>query len=188
MKKLFAILAVLLTLAVPKTIQAIDIEGPYVSAIGGLSFLDYNKDHVKTDFKVGWMAGLDIGYRYCSGFRLEGEVVYRRNVLQKIRPYGQSYVRVKGSVQVWSFMAKGLYELPFGWWLTPYLGAGIGYDNGRAHATFKKRLDGFSWELIGGALYRIDDNLELGLEYKYHQGNQKKFHNNSLGLKLNWFF
>lgn len=188
MKKLFVLLAALLTLALPKTTQAMDIEGPYVSVISGLSFVDYDKNHIRTDFKVGWLAGLDLGYRFCPGFRLEAGAVYRRNVLKSIKPYHQSSVRIKGSVQVWSFMAKGLYELPFGWCFTPYLGGGIGYDNGRSRVCFKRDLDGFAWELIGGALYSIDDNLELGLEYTYHQGNQKKFHNNSVGLKLNWFY
>lgn len=188
MKKLFVILAALFTLTLFKTTHAIDIEGPYVSVISGLNFLEYDKHHIKTDFKVGWIAALDMGYRFCSGFRVEGEVAYRRNVLKWIKPFHQKPLRIRGRVHVWSFMARGLYELPFTWRLTPYLGVGIGYDNGRSRVCFKRELDGFAWELIGGALYPIDDNLELGLEYIYHQGNQKKFHANSIGLKLNWFF
>lgn len=186
--KMLSIILVLLALTLPKAAPAMDIEGPYISVISGLSFLDYDKRHIRTDFKVGWMAGLDLGYRFCSGFRLEGEVVYRRNVLKTIKPFHQDPIRLKGSVQVWSFMARGLYELPLNWCLTPYLGGAIGYDNGRARVCFKRELDGFAWELIGGALYPIDDNLELGLEYIYHQGSQKRFHNNTVGLKLNWFF
>jgi opacity protein-like surface antigen len=188
MKKLFILLAALCALALPKTIQAMDLEGPYISGISGLSFLNYDKQHIRTDFRIGWMGGLDLGYRFCSGFRVEGEVAYRRNVLHRIKPYHQKFVRTKGNVQVWSFMARGLYELPFDWHVTPYLGAGVGYDNGRGRVVFKRELDGIAWELIGGALYSIDDNLELGLEYIYHQGNKRKFHNNSVGLKLNWFY
>lgn len=188
MKKLFVFLTILSTLILTKPIQAIDIEGPYISAISGLSFLEYDKQHIRTDFKIGWMGGLDIGYRFCRGFRLEAEAVYRRNVLDKVKPYKQHSEKIKGNVQVWSFMAKGLYEIPIGCHLTPYIGAGIGYDKGRARVIFKRELDGFAWELIAGFLYPIDDNLELGLEYSYHQGNQKKFHNNNVGLKLNWFF
>lgn len=188
MKKLFLFLAAVLTLSTPKTIQALDNEGIYISGISGLSFLNYDKRHTRTEFRIGWMGGLDLGYRFCSGFRVEGEVAYRRNVLHKVKPFNQHSEKEKGSVQVWSFMARGLYELPFDYRLVPYLGAGVGYDNGRARVNFKRDLDGFAWEGIAGLIYPIDDCLELGLEYIYHQGNQKKFHNNTVGLKLNWFF
>lgn len=188
MNKLFVILLSLIAITLPKAVHAMDIEGPYISAISGLSFLEYDKQHIKSDFKVGWLAGLDLGYRFCSGFRVEGAAIYRRNVLKSVTPYKQERIKIKGNLQVWSFMLKGLYELPFNWCFNPYLGGGIGYDNGRSKVCFRRDLDGFAWELIGGALYRIDDNLELGLEYIYHQGSQKKFYNNSVGMKLNWFF
>ena len=90
MQKLFIILATLFAITLPQMTQAIDIEGPYVSLMSGFNFLHYNDKHLERDFKLGWNVGLNAGYRFCNGFRAEGEVNYRYNRIRTEKPKGNS--------------------------------------------------------------------------------------------------
>lgn len=189
MKKLFVILATLIVLILPKAIHAIDVEGPYVTFAGGINFLNITQHPVKPYFQMGPFGALSAGYRYCEGFRLEAQGTYRRNVLKSVKPHHQSSLHRKGHVFTWSIMANGIMELPFELPLTtPYIGAGIGYDNGQKRVCFKKTVNGFAWQFMTGILHQIDDNMELGLEYLFHPGHEHRTYNNTANLKLNWFF
>jgi opacity protein-like surface antigen len=68
MKKLFIMLVALCALALPKAAQAVDTEGLYVGGLAGFNWLNNSKDSHE-DFKIGWIGGLNLGYRMCSGIR-----------------------------------------------------------------------------------------------------------------------
>lgn len=189
MKKLFFALAALMAIALPKAAQAVDVEGTYASAIGGLNFLSYDRDHYSVNFKAGWLAGAAIGYRFCEGFRVEGEAIYRYNRTKDVKFKHQDRVHIGGHLRTWSFMANGIYEVPVCWCVTPYVGAGIGYDTTKVQVcNVKGDKNGFAWQVLAGALYPIDDCLEMALEYRFHHGKEKDLYNNSVDLRLNWFF
>lgn len=195
MKKLFLLLTALLAIAAPKAAQALDVEGMYAGGLGGINFLDYKHKGVTVDFKTGWMAGGYLGYRFCNGIRAEGEAVYRYNRTKTIKgdTHGVHipHQHIKGHARTWSFMANGLYDFDVDCWcLVPYLGAGIGYDVTKISACHEHGDEnGFAWQVIAGALYPIDDCMEMGLEYRYHQGNQDRhLHNNSVDFKVQWYF
>lgn len=191
MKKLFIMLAVLLALALPKDGQAVETEGMYVGGLAGFNWLTNSKDSHE-DFKAGWIGGLNLGYRMCSGIRAEAEVAYRRNI----------HKHANRPVQNWSFMANGYYELGnFGCFcITPYVGAGIGYDrisHRRCNKTSSQenketnKNSGFAWQLMLGGFYDIDECMEVGVEYRLHNCTAKRvknFYNNALDFRINWFF
>lgn len=182
MKKLFILITALMAIAAPKAAQALDVEGVYAGALGGINFLDYKHHHKSKNFQVGWTAGGFAGYRFCNGFRAEGEAVYRHNNGKK---------HFGGHVRTWSLMANGLYDFDVDCWcLVPYLGAGLGYDWTKAHVcSSSAERNGFAWQLIGGFLYPIDDCMEMGLEYRYHQNqNKNRLQNNTIDLRVQWYF
>lgn len=184
MKKLFLILAATLAMVSPKAAQAIDVEGAYVGGIAGLNWLHYHHDGIDARYKVGWLGGLNLGYRWCNGLRAEVEAVYRYNKIKRVNGHSRG-----GHTHTWSFMANGLYEIDyFCWCITPYVGAGIGYDTTRSKACGSHHKNGFAWQVIAGGLYPIDDCLEMGLEYRFHHGRAKNVWAQSVDLRLNWFF
>lgn len=192
MKKLFLILAALVAIALPKASQALDVEGFYAGGLGGLNWIQ-DSGHPKYEFKTGWLAGGFIGYRWCGGFRAEAEATYRHNKVKHLKFHGETF-RVGGNLHTWSFMANGYYEIPFCWCITPYVGAGIGYDNTKRSScnsssnSNKNKKNGFAWQVMAGGLYPIDECLEMGLEYRFHKGKPEKLYNHAVDLRLNWFF
>lgn len=197
MKKLFLILAAFLAVAMPKASEAVNVEGMYVGGLAGFNWLTSTKSHSHNNFKAGWIGGLDVGYRWCGGYRAEFEASYRSN-----KPKHSNH-----AVEVWSFMANGYWEVTDCWCITPYVGAGIGYDTGKNrrhhhhhdvvvgaapvsdhHHHHKNKENGFAWQLIAGGLYDIDECMEMGVEYRFHKNHLKNLYNNTVDFRINWFF
>lgn len=199
MKKLFVMLAALLAMALPQAAKAVDVEGIYVGGLAGLNFLTVSGSHHhhhKDRYKIGWIGGLDVGYRMCNGIRAEAEVSFRSN----------KHKHAHRPVQTWSFMANGYYEInPCCWCITPFVGAGIGYDRTK-HKLCHPETDivivdgvarrrhhndhknGVSWQLIGGALWDIDECMEVVIEYRLHKGHIKYHYNNTVDFGVHFFF
>jgi hypothetical protein len=62
---------------------AAQAEGPYVSGAGGASFLDSIRNagsgiDIESRNNTGFALSGAVGYGFANGFRLEGEVAYRR--------------------------------------------------------------------------------------------------------------
>lgn len=147
MKKLFITLATLAALAVPTAMQAFDGEGAYAGGIIGANWVHFkgHSKHRDSDFKqrrsfdTGWLGGVHVGYRFCGGWRVEGEVSYRDNEGKRAKRRHNDLVVVdensnhrkghKPNLETWSFMVNGLYEISNCWCITPYVGLGIGYDD-----------------------------------------------------------
>jgi opacity protein-like surface antigen len=194
MKKLFLMLAAVMAIAIPKAAQAVDVEGVYVGGLAGVNWLQFHKHKVKVHFKTGWLAGGFIGYRWCGGLRLEAEGTYRYNRTKSVRvrfhDHSKSH-RIGGHLRTWSLMANGYYEIPLCWCVTPYIGAGVGYDWTRVQACHRRtgrHKDSFAWQVIAGGLYDIDDCMEVGIEYRFHAATrERRLYNHALVLRLNWF-
>lgn len=194
MKKLFLVLAALLAIVLPKTVQAIDAEGIYVGGLAGINFLNSDKSshhhhrRGREDFKAGWIGGGYVGYRMCEGFRGEFEASFRSN----------KHKHAHRPVQTWSFMFNGYYEVPMCWCIVPYVGAGIGWDNVK-HRTCRSDIetesrhrrdhrDDFAWQLMAGGFYPIDDCMTVGLEYIFHKNQAfKHFFNNTVAVRIDFF-
>jgi outer membrane autotransporter protein len=189
MKKQLGLLATLLAFAVPTAIQA--QEGFYAGGFAGVNFLDVRSkhhNHLNTD--TGYALGAQLGYKYCD-FRLEGEVAYRNNGLDNVRVSGQKF-NAHGHVNTWSFMANGYYDLPVDWVVTPYVGAGIGFDTTHGHsrvasAKFRIRENRFAWQAMAGVNYDLTDDVVVNLEYKFHSG-QKDVYDHAVVLGAKRYF
>jgi opacity protein-like surface antigen len=192
MKKYIAYMATVIALILPVASQAYD--GIYVGGQVGVNFLDVNERHFSTD--AGYTVGIVGGYKFCSNFRAEAEISYRHNDFKYKfhESFGSASLHghFSGEVRTWSFMANGYYDLPVCWIVTPYVGAGIGYDtlrasgHGRVHANaeggsisksehFRDTEDGFAWQVMAGVSYDLCnycEDLELNAEYKYHHGKE----------------
>ncbi len=125
--------------------SALAADGFYVNVMAGVNFLQ-NADNtgggitLTSEFEPGFgLAGAG-GYKFSNGIRLEGELGYRRNALDRLVVTNDGGVGVAlgvGSlnglsldaddeVSALSFMVNGFYDFDLGSGWMPYVGGGVG--------------------------------------------------------------
>lgn len=169
----------------PDCCSSFDLQGLYVGVTGGASFPNIERHHnnsMRTD--TGYFVSGSVGYRWCYGFRTEAEVGYHRACLRsRFSGFddiseGDGYrYRNRGHLSSISYMANIYYDLPVCFWVTPYVGGGIGYAQNRISLSnrddsgdrFGRRRNGFAWQVIAGLNYEINCNWSAAVEYRYYQ-------------------
>lgn len=232
MKRFFTALAALVCLATTAAPASASMqEGFYAGGFIGANFVQTSKKkkhkhHDSSQFgrrgrnkHVDFDTGVAVlgfgGYRFCGGFRVEGELAYRYNKAKKGKSHcnnfdgsGSSSNRrhhKKGELTQFSYMVNGLYDIPVGWDcgcnpIVPYIGVGIGGSNQRwkKHHQFnfdvshrrhrKNEKNGFAWQVIAGLSYVIDCNFDASLEYRFFKGSAPHFYNHAVGLAGKYHF
>jgi OmpA-OmpF porin, OOP family len=198
MKKVFALVAIVLTLATPTVMQA--QEGCYAGVQGGVNFLDshFLKERC-CRFDTGYNVGVVGGYAWCIGWHLESEITYHYNrySLNGTNKHAEK-TRHHGNVHTWSAMLNGYYDIPIWkcWRIEPYVGAGVGADY--VHQSmrvlgekFKGSNTGFAWQVMAGINYFLLEDVALSAEYKFHMAPLRHGHhlqNQSVILGIKKFF
>jgi len=165
----------------------------YAKLLSGPNFLQNTTiDRNKSAYQTGYLISAAIGYNWCYDLRLEVEYAYRKNGIRNIHFMSEGSSN-RGHLQTSSLMANVLWDVPCaGFWnVEPYIGAGLGYDWERMHATnsrinFNQKWHQFSWQTMAGFSYPVFCNTELSLEYRFHKGGQ--FYNHSIALGLAYEF
>lgn len=135
--------------------------------------------------KTGWEAGLIFG-RDFGGFRLEGEGAYKRIGVDRVTSApgfdlnpGTGTVEnefgVDGRLSVKSLMANALLDLGRDGGPQVFAGGGVGYgwfnlrgDLESVPGTFVDDSDGgLAWQLLAGLRVPLNDNIDLGLKYRF---------------------
>jgi opacity protein-like surface antigen len=159
----------------------------------------------EASFDTGLGAGLVGGYSY-DIFRLEGELFYKSNDVDKISSLGVS-LSGDGDVTAMGVMINAYYDFKTGTPFTPYIGAGIGFaqvsanDVGAFGVVLVDDDDTvFAYQAIAGVGYSISNALTLDLMYKYFATTDPEFndvvgdpieseyssHNVMVGLRFNY--
>ncbi len=135
------------------------------STVPGVTF------EVSTD--VGYALGAFVGYELGNGFRVEGELAYRRNGLDKLSAGGAS-VQMLGDVSSLALMANGIYAFGSGgssW--EPYVGAGLGVarfsfiDAAPVGSPTESDDDTvFAYQVIAGIGYELSPTWTLFADYR----------------------
>jgi opacity protein-like surface antigen len=113
-----------------------------VPVVPGITF----PDRLATDggFDTGFAVAGAIGRRVGDNWRLEGEIGYRRNALDRLSLVGFFTDAVDGGrgndiggdMSALSFMANVFYDIPLDMPLRPYLGGGVGLAHLWSSASF----------------------------------------------------
>ncbi len=153
----------------------------------------------------GYIGALQGGYAFNNGLRLEIEGADRYNKVTGISPYGTG----RGAARNYAAMVNAIYDLngilPAESGFTPYLGIGIGGSttspdhirgNGMPYPKyFGSQGVGMAYQAIAGVAYKLDDNIDLTLEYRYFdqvndrpQGisNDYAAHSALIGIRYNF--
>lgn len=170
----------------------------YAGAFGGANWLNIHNKTIDPKTHTGYTGAVSFGYKFNNGFRVEGEVAYRRNHLKVHSSEGlHEDTKITGDVSSWSYMSNFLYDfdcvehyLPK---VVPYVGFGIGYTHIHAqvkahdsdgHVRVKETSNGLSGQAIAGIGYRLTNSTTLGVEYRYFDGkNHAKDHSVGFALK-----
>ena len=176
-KSVFAVVALIVIVGMSgleSTASAAD--GFYLGLQGGISDMEDTETEgvtgeMDSGYAIAGVVGYDFGY-----FRLEGEVAYRENDIDEINIFGNDTVS-SGDVTSTAFMLNGYVDIENPSPVTPYLGAGIGYNyaeqEGKAvygGSTTVKYDDSdtvFAYQLTAGIAWDVNDAFTLDLCYKY---------------------
>ena len=192
MKKILA--ALLLTL--PTMAVAVDLDGYYITAKGGVSktfntgttslnnsdgtlFTSQNED-----LGTGSAFGFSVGKYLTDSFRLELEGIKRTGYEFDALSIESPAFTTKAKIETHALFINGFYDFqPFtmsNTSITPYLGGGVGISRNKmgADATYNNGLpDGgsandntinqFAYKLSAGTLVSITDQLSLDVNYQY---------------------
>ena len=177
--------------------QTPEAKGWYVGVLGGLNFTEetsadtriigvaLGKRSVLTgadaeiSHKWGWAAGGLAGYDFGS-FRLQADVIFRRNVFDKTTVSGVEG-DASGRVSSLAPMVSALYDIPTGTSFVPYVGAGIGASRTTVRSDGAKEGKwGIAYQGIAGLRYDMSRNLALGVEYRYFATPERDFNENNI--------
>ena len=163
--------------------------GPYVSLGAGVDILQneiakpydgYGPSKRAFQFSPGFAGQAAVGYGFGNGLRLEIEGDYARNALNGVKfPSGEQGRYAGGEPQFGGF-ANVLFDVPLGLPITPYLGAGAGYQEvqldrfstgGPAYhpfSTLTPSEGAFAYQGIAGVSYDVPWVHGLSLTAEYH--------------------
>ena len=184
-----------LTLTIPSFAFAVDMDGIYITAKGGVSksmdtgTMSYESSRVFTlndeDLGTGNAFGISAGKYITDNFRLELEAIKRTGYEMDTTAVDGPFYDAKISSK--SIFINGFYDFqPFSirnTAITPYLGGGVGISKNKMGTTHENRpastLDGktisqFAYKVAAGTLVGLTENVSLDINYQYvNLGNLK---------------
>lgn len=141
--------------------------------------------------KTKFMMSGALGYRY-NYVRAELEYVWRDKVNQTLVG---SDVTAKQNFRTNSYMLNGYIDLAPYHWITPYIGAGIGYsklkynshyivnDSGRTFAGLHHDKNKFTWSVGGGLSVKVTNRFNVDAGYRYYDFGDLKQGDEKTGVK-----
>jgi outer membrane protein OmpA-like peptidoglycan-associated protein len=146
-------------MALPVAAQAQAINGPYVGLEGGANIMQdvtvesaggHPASSTTIQTNVGGTGVVAGGYGFGNGLRVEAEFDYRYNRLKTVTtPFGK--VSLTGTDQKYGPMVNVLYDIAFVPQVTPYIGAGAGYQWEKIASGGANTQGAFAYQAIVGA-------------------------------------
>lgn len=192
MRALMRFLPAVCAMAVLATPAYAQKGGPYIGIIGGLTLLgDTNFEgagippdgNVQTSWNTGFYVGGVSGYRISDYVRLEAELTYRQNELDKLTASGPGFDSEarNGDMKLVSFLGNLWIDVNVGQSpVAPYIGGGLGIGGAELQlepvdlggsGTFltdeSETAFVMSYQLGAGIAYSLSDHFILSLDYRY---------------------
>ena len=186
------ILAALL-LTLPTMAVAIDLDGYYITAKGGVSksmdtgIMSYENGGGVTnlnddDLGTGSAFGISAGRYITDNLRLELEVIKRTSYELDTSLESNRTSTLKGDIDSNSVFINGFYDFqPFSisnTAITPYLGGGLGISRNEMGTTTEttaegitnldgKKINQFAYKVSAGTLVSLTESLSFDINYQY---------------------
>ena len=129
---------------------------------------------VNTEFDTGLALGAALGYDF-NRFRVEGEISYQKNDIEKISAQGVPFDPT-GDAAALSFLINGYYDFVNRSAFTPYISAGLGFaqvefndlDISRIGFSGSSDTDTvFAYQIGIGVGYALTEKFIIDVKYRY---------------------
>ena len=129
---------------------------------------------VKTEFDTGLAFAAALGYDF-NRFRVEGEISYQTNDVDKIGALGV-FFDATGDATALSFLINGYFDFVNSSAFTPYISAGLGYaqvefnDLNISGSGFPGSSDDdsvFAYQIGIGVGYAVTEKVTIDVKYRY---------------------
>jgi outer membrane protein OmpA-like peptidoglycan-associated protein/opacity protein-like surface antigen len=180
----------------PVVVMAQPVTGPYVTLAGGLAIQPANSfryGEVHATGNLEWQPGFSViggvGYGFGDGIRIELDGDLVRTTANKADGTNGD-MKIGGAERNYGALANLFYDIPVAWPVTPYVGAGAGYQYANYNPQIGNSVErifgtrgSFAYDLIGGVSYPIPGvpGLAVIAEYRFMQLTS---HRNYLGNNL----
>jgi len=157
---------------------------------------------VNTEFDSGLALGAALGYDF-NRFRVEGEISYQKNDVDKIGAQGVS-LDATGDATALSFLINGYYDLKNRSAFTPYISAGLGFAqiefnnidiSGLGFSGSNDEDTVFAYQIGMGIGYAVTEKVTIDVKYRYfgtedseYDTTQAEFASNNFlfGVRINF--
>lgn len=155
----------------------------------------------ETTFDSGFGFGGGGGYDF-DFLRVEGEIVYRRNDVNKVSTAQYGNVDGSGDLSALSFMLNGFYDFKNRTFITPYIGGGMGVallDLSTVTAETIRISGGddtvFAYQLEAGFNNAINESMSFDIGYRYFSttdpslgGTDAEYKSHNLVIRFRYVF
>ena len=195
-------LTIVLSVFVLHFLAASAVAQPYFSGnIGIVSLSDSDIDdgvdtgEMSYDVGIGLLAA--VGARLSDNLRLEGEIGYRANDLDKLTVDGLGTAKIDGDITALSLMGNMFVDFMPNEFFSPFVGFGLGFANveGDIDGFGSEDDDVFAYQVAVGGTYAANKQVSLDVQYRYFATEDPDFegleseyqsHNVLVGLRFNF--
>jgi len=123
----------------------------------------------------GLALGGAVGY-FWGNFRIDGEIAYQKNDLDKINIPGIISTAIEGDITSTSFLLNGYYDFKNKSRFTPFIGAGIGGSRVEVstitvpgYGVIDSCVDDtvFAYQFSAGVTYTVNEMVVFDVKYRY---------------------
>lgn len=147
----------------------------YSLAIGlDTDFLRYEFEYSRADFDVSSHRGVTAGGLALGA--IDAGVLISGNVGDLGLSVADLVATDSGQVETHSYMLNAFYDFDIGSAITPYVGIGLGNTTYDVHyvpggvGVIDDESNKFTWQLMAGASYDLNDALKLYASWRYRDG------------------
>jgi opacity protein-like surface antigen len=179
-------------------------QGPYVSGNLGLAVLN---DSDWTDSTIpgitlniesdsGLALGVAAGYDLGNNIRVEGEIAYQQNDLDKVSAFGVD-VDLAGDTSSLAFLLNGYYDFVTKSVFTPFVSAGLGFTKvevndfnvpGSGLPSSNDDDTVFAYQVGAGVDYAVNEKITIDFKYRYLGTSDPEFDTSTVEYSSHNFY
>jgi opacity protein-like surface antigen len=170
---------------------AYSAEGPYVSGNLGVAMLndsdvtDSTEPGMTVDIEsdAGLALGVAVGYGFANNTRIEGEISYQKNDLDKGSVWGFD-TALTGDTSSLALLLNGYYDFKNTSPFTPFITGGIGMAkvevndmNVSGYDSYGENDDDtvFAYQFGAGVSYAVNEKVNIDVKYRYFGTSDPEF-------------